>query len=97
MTTKQFDPAHAAAHGYTREDWDAVDSPDITDEEIARGPLRFEDVFPELAKRRAGRPKVESPKAAVTLRLDPKTVERFQATGPDWRARMADALEKTKL
>jgi hypothetical protein len=26
---KQFDPAHAAAHGYNREDWDAVsDNPE---------------------------------------------------------------------
>jgi uncharacterized protein (DUF4415 family) len=94
---KEFDPAHAAANGYTREDWDAVDSPDITDEEIARGPLRFEDVFPELAKRRAGRPRVDSPKSAVTLRLDPATVDRFKATGPDWRTKMAQALDKAKL
>ncbi len=97
MTKKDFDPAHAAAYGYTKEDWDEVDSPDITDEEIARGPLRLEDVFPELAKRKAGRPKLDSRKEAITLRLDQTVIDRFKATGPDWRARMAEVLEKTKL
>jgi uncharacterized protein (DUF4415 family) len=97
MTKKQFDPVHAAAHGYTKQDWDEVESPDITAEEIAQGPLRFVDVFPELARRKAGRPKLESPKAAVTLRLDPATVERFKSAGPDWRARMAEALDKARV
>ena len=96
MTAKEFDPVLAAAHGYTKEDWDAVDSPDITAEEIAAGPLRFADVFPELARRKAGRPKLESPKSAVTLRLDPATVERFKSAGPDWRAKMAQAIDKAK-
>ncbi|MBN9344619.1 MAG: BrnA antitoxin family protein, partial [Devosia sp.] len=37
-----------------------------------------------------------SPKAAVTLRLDPTTVARFEEVGPDWRRRMADILDKAK-
>ncbi len=96
---KEFDPVLAAAHGYTREDWDAVDSPELTAEEMAH-PMTFAEAFPDLAasiERKRGRPPVESPKAPVTLRLDPKTIDRFKATGPDWRARMVAVLEKAKF
>lgn len=68
----------------------------LTDEELAH-PMTFEEALPELAasiKRTRGRPKSENPKAAVTLRLDPETVARFEATGPDWRRRMAEILDR---
>jgi uncharacterized protein (DUF4415 family) len=35
-------------------------------------------------------------KEAVTLRLDPQAIERFKATGGDWRAKMADILEQAQ-
>jgi len=67
-----------------------------TDEEIANAkPL--EAVLPDLAesiKRGRGRPKKEHAKEAVTLRLDPRTIERFKAQGDDWRARMAEVIDK---
>lgn len=45
--TKIFDPAHAAANGYTRDDWDAVDSPELTTDDIARlKPMR--EALPDL-------------------------------------------------
>ena len=93
-----FDPAHAAAHGYTKVDWDAVDSPELTAEELAH-PMTFAQAHPDLAAtiKRRGRPPVESPKSAVTLRLAPATIERFKAAGPDWRAKMARALDKAKV
>lgn len=82
--------------GYTKEDWDAVDSPELTDEELSQ--MRpFREVFPEMyeALRRArGRPRVDNPKEAVTLRIDPDTVAKFKAKGADWRAKMAEALDK---
>jgi uncharacterized protein (DUF4415 family) len=69
-----------------------------TDEELAQmRPL--EEVLPELAasiRRTRGRPKVAAPKAAVTLRLDPGTVARFEASGADWRRRMAEIIEHAK-
>ena len=75
---------------------DDPDSPELTDEELAQ--MRpFAEVFPDLAesiRRTRGRPPVEKPKQAVTLRIDPDTVERFKARGPDWRARMSDALKR---
>ena len=57
----------------------------------------FAEVFPELAesiRRSRGRPPKADAKLAVTLRLDPDTVERFKSQGPDWRARMGAALKR---
>ncbi|HEY9211276.1 MAG TPA: BrnA antitoxin family protein [Ancylobacter sp.] len=91
---KEFEPGH----GYTRQDWNEVsDNPEMTEEDI-RNAKPFADAFPALAesiKRSRGRPKVESPKEAVTLRLSPETVARFKAAGAkDWRARMSEVIEK---
>ena len=86
--------------GYTKADIEAVsDNPEWTKEDFARA-KRFSEVFPDLhasIKRSRGRPKVESPKEAVTLRLSPTTVEKFKATGDDWRTKMAKALERAKV
>lgn len=57
----------------------------------------FAEAFPglmESIRRSRGRPPVARPKQAVTLRLDPETVERFKAQGPDWRARMSETLRR---
>jgi uncharacterized protein (DUF4415 family) len=72
------------------------DDYEATDEEIAQA-RPFPEVFPELAesiRRSRGRPPKADAKLAVTLRLDPETVERFKARGPDWRARMGEALRR---
>jgi uncharacterized protein (DUF4415 family) len=87
--------------GYSKDDWDAVDSPHLTDEELAHlRPAR--EVLPpsffkgvQAARRKAGRPPVEKPKKAVTLRVDPDVIESFQRQGKDWRARMSAALRKS--
>jgi uncharacterized protein (DUF4415 family) len=74
------------------------DDSEATDEELAQA-KPFREALPELyaaIQRGRGRPKLASAKEAVTLRLPPDTVERFRATGPDWRQRMAEALEKSK-
>ncbi len=70
-----------------------------TDEELAQA-RPFAEVFPELMesiRRSRGRPRSPAPKEAVTLRLDPATLERFKAAGDDWRARMAEVLDKAKV
>ncbi|MBB6469585.1 BrnA antitoxin family protein [Aminobacter carboxidus] len=75
------------------------DAPEATDEQLAQA-KPFAEAFPELAasmKRARGRPKVEAPKAAVTLRVDPDTLARFKAAGKDWRSRMSEALDKAKV
>lgn len=60
----------------------------------------FREVLPEMAKEMEnaiaarGRPKIEAPKIAVALRLDPDVLDRFKASGKDWRSRMAEELHK---
>ena len=77
------------------------------DSEIER-PLAAEDfarmrpmkeVLPDLyesIQRSRGRPRIEKPKEAVTLRVDPDTLARFKASGKNWRSRMAEVLEAAK-
>lgn len=93
---KEFDPKHAAKHGYTREDWDAVDSPELTDAELATA-QPFAAACPETAekmRKSLGRPKAANPKVAVSLRLDPDVVEAFKRGGDGWQTRMNEALRK---
>jgi len=102
MTSKaktKFDEGH----GYSQEDWDAVDSPELTDEELANMrpatevlPPEFFDAIDEMRRTR-GRPPVEKPKKLVTLRLDQDVIEKFQKTGKQWRARMNDALKRARV
>lgn len=72
---------------------------DVTEEEFAQA-KPFAEALPELyaaIQRSRGRPKLASAKEAVTLRLPPETLDKFKATGADWRARMAEALVKAKV
>ena len=87
--------------GYTKADMQAVsDNPEWTKQDFARA-KPFGEVFPELhadIKRGRGRPKVDSPKEAVTLRLAPDVVKKFKAAaGDEWRARMANTLKRAKV
>ncbi|MBA4798949.1 uncharacterized protein (DUF4415 family) [Rhizobium rosettiformans] len=72
------------------------DNPEMTEEELKE--LRpFREVFPELAAsidRKLGRPKAETPKKAISLRLDQEVIDRFKATGDGWQSRMNEALRK---
>jgi len=74
------------------------DAPEATDEQLAQA-RPFAEAFPDLAasiRRSRGRPKLDAPKQAVTLRLAPETLARFKAKGADWRARMSDILDRAK-
>ena len=94
---KEFKPGR----GYSKADWVEVsDNPEWTDEELANA-RPFKEVFPELAAQlekaaaaARGRPKVDAPKVAVTLRLDPDVLEKFKASGKNWRSVMAEELRK---
>jgi uncharacterized protein (DUF4415 family) len=75
------------------------DDSEATDAEIAQA-KPFKEALPELyasIQRTRGRPRSEAPKEAVTLRLDPATLERFKATGENWRAKMSEVLDQAKL
>lgn len=96
MRAKKFRPGR----GYTKKDWDAVESQEPTNEQLAKA-KPFANAFPDLhasIKRSRGRPKVEKRKEAVTLRLSPDVVEKFKkANGDKWRTTMAKALERAKV
>ncbi|AYC99889.1 BrnA antitoxin family protein [Neorhizobium sp. NCHU2750] len=90
------DEEEARIHQAAEED---QDNPPLTDAKLAS--MRpFREVFPEMAAEMEkaiaarGRPKIEAPKVAVTLRLDPDVLDRFKASGKDWRSRMAEELRK---
>mgnify|MGYP005810242363 CR=1 FL=1 len=79
----------------TQEDWDAVDIPELTDEDFAKmRPAR--EAAPDLVEmqRRRGRPPVAEPKVPVQIRLSADVVAHFRATGPGWQTRIDETLRK---
>lgn len=67
-----------------------TDVPEITEAWIAEADLlRGEKVV------RRGRPKLADPRQLLSLRLPPKVIARWKASGPGWQTRMAKALEKS--
>jgi uncharacterized protein (DUF4415 family) len=93
---KKFEPGH----GYTKQVWDDADIPPLTDEQLAQA-RPFAEVFPELAEKMrrnlGGRPPVEKPKKAVSLRLDQDVIDKFKATGKGWQSRINEALKHVKV
>jgi uncharacterized protein (DUF4415 family) len=77
----------------SQEDWDAVDSPELTVEFVA-GMRPAHEVAPELIEMqiRRGRPPVTRPKVATTLRLSQDVIDHFKAAGPGWQTRIDEAL-----
>lgn len=98
---KKTKPAFTPGRGYSKKDWDEVsDNPELTEAEL--GEMKpFAEVLPELAanmkKKLKGRPKKESPKQAISIRLDQDIIEKFKATGPGWQTRINDALKRAKV
>jgi uncharacterized protein (DUF4415 family) len=77
----------------SKEDWDAVDSPELSEEFMA-GMRPMREVAPELVEmqRRRGRPPVAQPKISTTLRLSPEVLAHFRASGDGWQTRIDEAL-----
>jgi uncharacterized protein (DUF4415 family) len=81
----------------SQEDWDAVDSPPLTSEMIARmrpsrermAPELFEGLVRAFNERQA---QEAAEREDVTLSLERDVVQHFKAGGGDWRARMSAAL-----
>lgn len=83
----------------SQEDWDAVDSPELTDEMLKR--MRpASEVVPEIVeahRRSRGRPPKTTTKVPTTLRLDADIVESFRRTGRGWQTRINEALREWLL
>lgn len=86
--------------GYDREDWDAVEFPELSDEELARMHPAQQVLPPAFFKamedhrRSRGRPAVPHPKKQITLRLDEDVIAKFRETGKGWQGRLNAALRK---
>ena len=91
MASKEFKPGQ----GYTKQEWDDTEFPELTDEELAQ--MRpFAEVFPELAasirKEREGEP--DSTKRLVSLRLSGEVIDKYKAGGAGWQSRIDADLRK---
>jgi uncharacterized protein (DUF4415 family) len=88
---KPFKPGH----GYTKKNWDEVQSPELTAEEIAKA-RPFAEVFPELAAsiRRGRGPNKAPTKKLVSLRLSGEVLETYKAKGPGWQSRIDADLRR---
>ena len=67
------------------------DIPELTDEMVARS-----DLYENGRLIRRGRPKLDTPKAHVTIRLDADLVARLRASGRGWQGRVNAALRKVE-
>lgn len=86
--------------GYSKEDWDSVDFPEMTDEELANLrparevlPKEFFDAIEERRRQR-GRPPIEAPRKLISIRLDQDVIERYKASGKGWQTRINETLRK---
>jgi uncharacterized protein (DUF4415 family) len=87
--TKDFQPGR----GYTKADWDAVDSPEATDEELASA-RPFAEALPEFAAAIRKRGPVKT-KESVSIRLDFDVLEKLRSSGSGWQSRVNDMLRKS--
>ena len=72
----------------TKRAWrDPDDAPEWTDAMFDRAA-----VYKGAALVRRGRPPVETPKVAVSIRLSADVVARFKAAGAGWQTRINEAL-----
>ena len=88
--SKPFDPQHAARHGYTREDWDAVDSPELSDQELT-GLRPMSEARPDLYKALSTS---EGSETTIALRLDADLAAKLRSFGPGWESRARDVLRR---
>ncbi len=98
MTGKSKNPQFNAGQGFSKADWDSVDSPALTKEELAQA-RPFSEVFPELAEKMrknvGGRPPLARPKRAISIRLDQDVIDKFKASGPGWQGRINEVLKRS--
>ena len=80
-------------------------NPELPDEDVPELGDRFferakpaHEVMPAdfmaAVRNKGGRPKIDHPKVAVSIRLDQSVVEHFKSTGAGWQSRVNAALAK---
>jgi uncharacterized protein (DUF4415 family) len=99
-TEKKILNSFEPGRDYDRADWDAVEFPELSDEELARMRPAHEVLPPAFFKtmedhrRSRGRPAVPHPKKQITLRLDEDVIAKFRETGKGWQGRLNAVLRK---
>ena len=94
--------AHAAFEAMTDDEDKAITEAALTDpdarpldeEILARMVPGSAADAADIKRRLRGRPRVQTPKHLVSLRLDPDIVARFRATGPGWQSRINEVLRQ---
>ena len=79
-----------------QEDWDAVDFPPLTEEQLA-GMRPAREVFPDIdafPKPSHRGPQKAPTKLQATIRFDRDVIEYFRATGRGWQTRMNEMLRR---
>jgi uncharacterized protein (DUF4415 family) len=98
MTRRTKVPEFKSGQGFTKADWDSVESSPLNKLQLTKA-KPFVEVFPELAeemrKNLGGRPLSARPKLAVSIRLDQDVVEKFKASGPGWQSRINEVLKQS--
>ncbi|HEX8416578.1 MAG TPA: BrnA antitoxin family protein, partial [Methylobacterium sp.] len=72
-------------------------NPPLTDDELARLRPQTDGMPAAMAAafvKRGGRPKSDSPRVPISLRVDPAVLEAYKATGPGWQTRMNEVIAK---
>jgi uncharacterized protein (DUF4415 family) len=69
------------------------DNPPLTEDQLKRMRSISKETL-DFINRARGRPPVEAPKQAVSLRLDADVVAYYKSQGPGWQTRMNAALRK---
>lgn len=67
-----------------------IDAHHIASHEYEELPELTEDMLARAKLKKGGRPLSASPRKSISLRLPPEVIERWRATGPGWRTRMAE-------
>ena len=73
------------------------DNPELAEEELAKArPAKeiFEELGLPMPRRPRGRPRSETPKTQVTLRLDADIIRHFRESGKGWQTRLNDTLRQ---
>ncbi len=80
-----------------KSDLKRVDAHEIKPAEYKEIPELTEAMLKKAVVSKGGRPKLESPRQLISLRLPAAVVARWRATGPGWQTRMAERLAKTPV
>lgn len=69
------------------------DNPPLTDAQLKRfRPISRETL--DFIDRARGRPPIDNPKQAVSIRLDQDVIAHYKKSGPGWQSRINAALRK---